>query len=90
MSRKVYAYVKSETCTIRDAVRPGSFVGRNEDPVSRHGDYNPWLHGKRETLAIIALGCSDASRYYRFQCARLVAELLDWTPSYHSGDAGGN
>ena len=30
MSRKVYAYVKSETCNIRDAVRPGSFVGRNE------------------------------------------------------------
>ena len=79
MSRKVYAYVKSETCTIREAVRPGSFVGRNEELVSRHGDWNPWLNGKHETLAIIARGCSNASQYYRFQCARLVAELLDWS-----------
>ena len=79
MSRKVYAYVKSETCTSRGAVRPGSCVGRNEEPVSRHGDWNPWLYGKRETLAIVAKGCADASQYYRFQCARLVAELLDWS-----------
>ena len=78
MNRKVYAYVKSETCTSRDAVRLGSFVGRNEELVSRHGDYNPWLYGKRETLTIIARGCTDASRYYTYQCACLVADLLDW------------
>ena len=79
MSPKIYAYVTSETCTSRHAIRPGSFVGRNQEPVSRHGDYNPWPYGKRETLAIIAHGCSDASQYYRFQCARLVSELLDWS-----------
>ena len=76
---KTYAYVKSECCTSRDAVLPGTFVGRNPEPVSLHGDYNPWYYGKRETLAIIARGCSDASQYYRFRCACLVAELLDWS-----------
>jgi hypothetical protein len=78
MSRKVYAYVKSETCTSRGAVRPGSFVGLNATPVSRHGNYKPWLDGKRETLAIIARG-NARSGYYRLECARLVAELLDWS-----------
>ena len=75
---KTYAWVKSETCNIRGAVLPGSTVGRNEEPVSRHGDWNPWVFGKRETLAIIASGCADASRYYRYQCAQLVAELRGW------------
>ena len=79
MSRKVYAYVKSETCTSRAALWPGSLLGRNEEPISRRGDWNPWYYGKRETLAIIARGCSDASQYYRFRCACLVAELLDWS-----------
>ena len=77
MSRKIYAWVKSETCTIRDAVRPGSFVGRNEEPVSKHGDYNPWYYGKRETLAIIGQTATAANSYHR-ACARLVADLLDW------------
>ena len=76
---KIYAYVKSQTCVVRGAVRPGSFIGRNMGPVSRDDDYVPWFYGKRETLAIIARGCSDASRYYRFQSARLVAELLGWS-----------
>jgi hypothetical protein len=75
---KVYAYVKSETCISRDACLPGSFVGKSNEPVSRHGDWNPWYYGKRETLAIVARGCADASRYYHYQCARLVAELRDW------------
>ena len=74
---KTYAYVKSETCTSRYAVRPGSFVGRSEEPVSRHGDYNPWYYGKRETLAIIAQPATAANSYHR-QCARLVAELRGW------------
>lgn len=78
MSRKIYAWVKSETCTMRDAVLPGSTVGRNEEPVSRHGDWNPWVFGKCETLAIIARGAADASRYYMYQCAQLVAELRGW------------
>lgn len=78
MKNKIYAYVKSETCTMRDAVVPGSTVGRNEEPVSRHGDWNPWVFGKRETLAIIARGAADASRYYMYQCAQLVAALLGW------------
>ena len=77
MSRKIYAWVKSETCTSRDAILPGSRVGRNEEPVSRHGDWNPWLWGKRETLAIIALPAM-AHNVYRRACALKVAELLNW------------
>jgi hypothetical protein len=74
---KTYAYVKSECCTSLHAVLPGTFVGRNEEPVSRHGDYNPWYYGKRETLAIIAQTATAANSYHR-ACARLVAELRDW------------
>ena len=74
---KTYAYVKSECCTSRDAVLPGTFVGRNQEPVSRHGDYNPWYYGKRETLAIINQTATAANSDHR-ACARLVAELRDW------------
>jgi hypothetical protein len=82
MSRnRIYAWIKAECCVTRDAVRPGSTVGRNEEPVSRHGDWRPWLHGKRETLTIIERGCADASRHYTYQCAVMVAELLDWNQS---------
>lgn len=77
MNRKIYAWVKSETCTSRDAVRPGSYVGRNKEPVSKHGDYLPWLYGKRETKAVINQPATAANSYQR-QCARLVAALLDW------------
>ena len=77
MSRKVYAYVKSETCTSRAALWPGSFLGRNEEPISRRGDWNPWYYGKRETLAIINQTATAANSYHR-ACARLVAELRDW------------
>jgi hypothetical protein len=73
---KVYAYVKSETCTVRSAARPGSFIGRNDEPVSKHGDYDPWPFGKRETLAMIDL--PGAHNSYRRQAARLVADLLIW------------
>jgi hypothetical protein len=75
---KVYAYVKSETCVSRGAVLPGSLVGRNQEPVSRHGDYRPWWYGKRETLAIINQPATAANSYHR-QCARLVANLRDWS-----------
>ena len=78
MANKIYAWVSSETCTNRRAVRCGERAGRNDELVSRHGDYNPWLYSKRETLAIIASGCADARNYYRVQMARLVSELLDW------------
>jgi hypothetical protein len=78
MANKVYAYVRSETCNTRKAVRPGSTVGRNEEPVSKSDDWKPWPFGKRETLAIIARGGADASRYYMYQCAQLVADLRDW------------
>lgn len=76
MKNKVYAYVKSECCTITDAVLPGSFVGRNDEPVHKHGDYRPWQFGKRETLVMMNL--EGAHNAYRRRCARLVAELLDW------------
>ena len=74
---KVYAYVKSETCISRDACLPGSFDGKSNEPVSRHGDWNPWYYGKRETLAIIAQTATAANSYHR-HCARLVADLLEW------------
>jgi hypothetical protein len=74
---RTYAWVKSETCVSRSAVLPGSRVGRNDELVSRHGDYNPWYYGKRETLAIIAQKATAANSYHR-ACARLVAELRDW------------
>jgi hypothetical protein len=45
-----YAYVTTETCLLRDAVRPDALLGRDEIPVSRHGGYTAWPHGKRETL----------------------------------------
>jgi hypothetical protein len=47
---RAYAYVTTETCRLRDAVRPGALIGRDEIPVSRDGDYTAWRHGKRETL----------------------------------------
>jgi len=77
---KVYAYVKYESFTSCGAVFPGSFIGLYSEPVSRHRDWSPWMVGKRETLSIIALGCSSASQdqYSRYHCARLVAELLGW------------
>jgi hypothetical protein len=73
---KVYAYVKSETCISRDACLPGSFVGKNNEPVYRHGDWNPWRYGKRETLSMLNL--PGAHNSYRREAARLVADLLDW------------
>ena len=79
MRNKIYAWVKTETCTIRGAVLPGSRVGRNEEMVSRHGDYLPWLRGKRATLRIIREGCANATNYYRYRCAVAVAELRGWT-----------
>ena len=77
---KVYAYVRVQTY-LYEALRPGSVVGFDSTPVSRHREYTPWLVGKRETLAIIARGRSgDAmNQYYRFQCASLVAKLLGWS-----------
>lgn len=73
----IYAWVKSETSVGRDAVRPSTRVGRNEELVSRHGDWNAWTYGKRETLAIINQTATAANSYQR-RCARLVAALLDW------------
>lgn len=75
---KIYAYVKSETCVIRGAVRPGERVSRNEEMVSRHGDYRPWVHGKRETCNIAFDPFPTAANAYQRQCARLVINLLDW------------
>ena len=73
---KVYAYVTSECCVIRGAVLPGSYVGRNGEAVSKHGDYNRWPWGKRETLAMLNL--PGAHNSYRRQAAGMVADLLNW------------
>jgi hypothetical protein len=53
MRARTYAYVTTETCRVRDAVRPGALIGRDESPVSRDGDYTAWPHGKRETLRLL-------------------------------------
>lgn len=69
---RTYAYITTETCRRMDACLPGDYVGREETPVSRHGDYAPWRHGKRETIRRFGLPG------YGGRAARAVAELLGW------------
>jgi hypothetical protein len=72
---RAYAYVTTETCRQRDAVRPGALIGRcDQCPVSRHGDYTPWPHGKRETLRRMA----DGHTAYERESAQAVAITLGW------------
>jgi len=73
----IYAYVQSECCNERGAALPGAFVGRDERPVSRHGDWNPWGSGKRATLEMIDLPATAANSYQR-ECARLEARMRGW------------
>ena len=72
---KIYAYVTREACRVTDAAKPGSWIGRDEIPVSKHGDYDRWCYGKRETLAI----ANDwlYRPYYR-AAASAVAKLMGW------------
>lgn len=70
-----YAYVTTETCRIVSAEKRGALIGRDERPVSRHGDYAPWQYGKRETLAILR---DIGTPIYRYHAAKRVAELLGW------------
>ncbi len=76
---KTYAYVTTETCRNVSAEKPGAFIGRDEIPVSKHGDYTPWFHGKRETKAIITSYATPANRWKR-EAAREVAALHGWFP----------
>jgi len=76
MAQHIYAYVSSETCVNRHAYRPGEFHPRTGEPIHKHGDFNRWPFGKRETLAMLKL--QGAHNSYRRGAARLVAELLDW------------
>ncbi len=71
---KTYAYVESETCQTLSAKLPGAYIGRDERPVAKHGDYDQWRHGKRATLKLI----NDGSTPYIRGCAAAVADLLDW------------
>jgi len=71
---RAYAYVTTETCHQRDAVRPGALIGRDEIPVSRHGDYAAWPHGQRETLRRMA----DGDTVYQRGSARAVVLALGW------------
>ena len=66
------AYVTTETCRSRDAVRPGAWIG--ECRVSSHGDYWAWTYGKRETLALADHGQTP----YLRGSARAVARLMGW------------
>lgn len=83
---KIYAYVTTETCKLRHAVVRGAVIGRDETPVSKHGDYTTWHYGKRETLEIIAgnhvhqhpgLGGGGRAAYLTAS-ARAVARLKGW------------
>jgi len=74
MRARTYAYVTTETCRLRDAVRPGALIGRDEIPASCHGDYTPWPHGKRATLRRMTIG----NTAYERGSARAVAMLLGW------------
>lgn len=77
---KTYAYVTNEACRVMDAAKPGSFIGREDIPVSRHGDYTTWHMGKRETLAMIG---EQRISGYRRRAAAAVAILLEWSrPDY--------
>jgi len=81
----IYAYVTNECCTITRACRPGSAIdpatnapsrdGWGKD-VSRHGDWYPWIHGKRETLRL-----ATAASGYTGRVARAVLTALDWEPT---------
>lgn len=71
MSR-ITAYVTSETCRTRNAVRPGTWIGARR--VSRHGDWQAWYHGKRETLAM----ADNGQTAYLRGSARAVALLMGW------------
>jgi hypothetical protein len=71
---RAYAYVTTETCRVRDAVRPGALIGRDEIPVSRHGDYTPWRYCKRDTLRLM----TDGYTAYTRGSARAVAVLMGW------------
>lgn len=68
---RITAYVTSATCRGRDAVRPGAWIGERQ--VHRHGDWQAWPYGKRETLDLI-----DDGTTYQCQTARAVARLMGW------------
>ncbi len=70
----IYAYVKAECCRVIEAEMPGACIGREERPVSQHGDYLSWSYGKRETLRLMKHG----ETWYQRRAALCVAELLGW------------
>jgi hypothetical protein len=74
MRARTYAYVTTETCRQRDAVRPGALIGRDEIPVSQDHDYTAWPHGKRETLRRM----TDGDTAYQRGSARAVVLLMGW------------
>ena len=73
---KTYAYVQAENCIARKAVKPGTEI--DGKPVSSHNDWHKWMAGKRTTLGLLEQGLSNVGTW-RWQCARLVAELYGWS-----------
>ena len=71
---RIYAYVSSESCTVRRAVRPGEEF--HDVPISKHGDFRPWPYGKRATKNL--LKSTSAAASYTREMARKVINLLDW------------
>lgn len=67
---KTYCYVTTECCRVMRTAKPGSEVdGR---PVSKHGDFMPWVYGKRETLKM----CGEPG--YRAWAALAVCREMGW------------
>ena len=67
---KTYCYVTAECCRILRTAKPGEEVdGRT---VSKHGDFMPWVYGKRETLKM----CGEPG--YRAWAAHAVCLEMGW------------
>ena len=79
MKQKVYAYVTNESCGVHDARKPGSRIGNEYKPVSKHGDYVAWTYNKKETLSFARGEVHGAYRnLYHIGTAQSVAALLGW------------
>ena len=71
---RIYCYVTYEACRITATAKPGTeaWDGRK---ISRHGDYFPWVYGKRATLKRCAM------QGYMGRAARAVCKEMGWVGS---------
>lgn len=67
---RTICYVPVQCCTPGRPILPVGTLAH------RHSDYEPWLHGKRETLALIESAPERPSRTWRL--AIRVADFMGW------------